>query len=112
MDKIECWTIGIVDYVQAAVATVGERLQTKRQKLPNKVTIPMVQYYLPEIDGSPELPPDDHQFYQELIGMLQQATEIGHVDKEKIGCVDVLHETSLMSQYQASPWEGNLEQVL
>jgi hypothetical protein len=95
MDNVECRTIGSVDYVQAAVATVEEGLKAKRWKLPNKVTTPMVQSYLPELDGSPELPPDDHQFYQELIGMLRWATEIGRVD--------VLHETSLMSQYQASP---------
>ena len=64
----------------------------------------MVQSYLQELDGSPELPPEDHQFYQELIGMLQWAIEIGRVN--------VLHETSLMSQYQASPREGHLQQVL
>ena len=64
IDNIECWTIGSVDYVQAAFATVEEGLKTKRWKLPNKLTIPMVQSYLPELDGSPELAPDDHQFYQ------------------------------------------------
>ena len=36
--------------------------------------------------------------------MLQWATEIGRVD--------VLHEISLMSQYQTNPQEGHLEQVL
>ena len=36
--------------------------------------------------------------------MLRWATEIG--------CVDVLHETSLMSQYQVIPQEGHLKQVL
>ena len=36
--------------------------------------------------------------------MLRWATEIGRVD--------VLHETSIMSQYQAIPREGHLKQVL
>jgi hypothetical protein len=45
-----------------------------------------------------------HQYFQELIGMLRWATEIGRVD--------ILHEISILSQYQASPREGHLEQVL
>ena len=43
MDNIEYWTIGSVHYFQAAVAMVEEGLKTKRWKLLNKVTTPMVQ---------------------------------------------------------------------
>ena len=64
----------------------------------------MVTSYFTELDGSPELEVGDLQFYQELIGMLRWATELG--------CVDILHETSLMSQYQANPRDGHMEQVL
>ena len=64
INNIECRTIGIVDYVQAAAATVEEGLNNKRWKLPNKVTTPMVTSYLTELDKSSELPPDDHQFYK------------------------------------------------
>ena len=39
-----------------------------------------------------------------MIGMLRWATELGRVD--------VLHEVSLLSQYQASPRQGHLEQAL
>ena len=63
----------------------------------------MVTSYLPKLDGSPELDPDDLKFYQELIGVLQWKTELGRVE--------ILHKTSLMSQYQASPRDGHLEQV-
>ena len=42
--------------------------------------------------------------YQEMIGMLQWATELGRVD--------ILHEISLLSQYQAYPREGQMEQLL
>ena len=46
----------------------------------------------------------DTQYYQELIGILRWATELGGVD--------ILLEVSLLSQYQASPREGHLEQAL
>lgn len=64
----------------------------------------MVSAYAPELDGTPELNSDDMQFYQELIGMLRWATEVGRVD--------ILHEVSILSQYQAMPREGHLEQLL
>ena len=64
----------------------------------------MVSAFSPELDGTPELEPDDHRFFQEMIGMLRWATELGRVD--------VLHEVSLLSQYQAAPRQGHLEQAL
>ena len=64
----------------------------------------MVSSFVPELDGTPELGPDDHRFFQEMIGMLIWATELGQVD--------VLHEVSLLYQYQASPRQGHIEQVL
>ena len=51
-----------------------------------------------------ELGEDDVTFFQELIGILRWTTEIGRVD--------ILLEVSLLSQYQASPREGHLEQLL
>ena len=60
--------------------------------------------YTPELDVTEELSSDDVTFFQELIGVLRWATEIGRVD--------ILLEVSLLSQYQASPREGHLEQLL
>jgi len=64
----------------------------------------MTQACLPESDCAPELDEDNHQCFQESTGMSRWATELGRVD--------VLHETSLLSQHQASPREGHLEQAL
>ena len=64
----------------------------------------MVSSYLPELNETPELEKDDIQYYQELIGVLRWATELGRVD--------ILLEVSLLSQYQAAPREGHLEQLL
>ena len=65
--------------------------------------MPMIGNYHPEFDGTPELDTDDLTLLQELIGVLRWAT--------KIGRVDILHEVSILSQYQASVREGHLEQV-
>ena len=59
--------------------------------------------YLPELDGTDELSADDVRLFQELIGVLRWATELGRVD--------ILFEVSILSQYQASPREGHLSQV-
>ena len=64
----------------------------------------MVTSYFTELDGSHELELGDLKFDQELIGMLRWSMELGRVD--------ILHETSLMSQYQESPRDGHMEQVL
>ena len=101
-----CWTISSTDYIKAAVQTVKDSINKAgcRWKLPPKALTPMVSAFIPELDGTPELDPDDHRFFQEMIGMLRWATEIGRVD--------VLYEVSLLSQYQASPRQGHLEQAL
>jgi hypothetical protein len=60
--------------------------------------------YSPELDVTTELNEEDTTYFQELIGVLRWATEIGRVD--------ILLEVSLLSQYQASPREGHLDQLL
>ena len=60
--------------------------------------------FKPELDCTCELKADGLQWYQELIGSLRWAVEIGRVD--------ILLETSNMSTHLALPREGHLEQVL
>src|SRR6056300_696374 len=104
VDGCWMWTISSVDYVKAAVKNVEEAIQSKPWKLPTNPPTPMVLSYEPELDGSPELNDEDRRYYQELIGMLRWATELGRVD--------ILLEVSLLSQYQASPRDGHMEQAL
>ena len=56
------------------------------------------------MDGTEELGPDGIQLFQETIGMLRWETELGRTD--------ILHEVSLLSQYQASAREGNIREIL
>jgi hypothetical protein len=65
----------------------------------------MSRTYVPELDVTEELNENDVTFYQERIRVLRWATEIGRVD--------IFLEASLfLSQYQANPREGHLEQLL
>jgi hypothetical protein len=57
----------------------------------------------PCVDTSPELAAEGHSYYQELIGILRWAVELGRMD--------ILLEVSLMSTYLAAPRDGHLEQV-
>ena len=59
--------------------------------------------YRPERDVSAELTPEGIQRYQELIGVLSWATELGRVD--------ILLETAMLSTYMALPRKGHMEQV-
>jgi Reverse transcriptase (RNA-dependent DNA polymerase) len=105
LNGIKCWTITSHDYVKAAVANIEESTRGTRWKIPpGNVHTPMNGTYTPELDVTQELDEGDVTFFQEMIGILRWATEIGRVD--------ILFEVSLLSQYQASPREGHLVQLL
>lgn len=95
----------VQDYVKAAVKNVEEATKNTSRRIPSKnAEAPMSITYVPELDVTEELNNEDVTFFQELIGILRWATEIGRVD--------ILLEVSLLSQYQANPREGHLEQLL
>ena len=104
LEGTACWTIGSDDYIKAAVQTVKQAEAIKRWRWPTKVSTPMTASFVPEWDCSPELDDEAHTFYQEMIGMLRWATELGRVD--------ILYEVSILSQYQAAPREGHLNQAI
>ncbi|KAI2502045.1 Reverse transcriptase (RNA-dependent DNA polymerase) [Fragilaria crotonensis] len=105
INNIKCWTVSSHDYVKAAIQNVQEAIKGTSRKLPSKhVETPMSASYVPELDVTEELSEQNTTFFQELIGVLRWATEIGRVD--------ILLEVSLLSQYQANPREGHLEQLL
>ena len=78
-------------------------LERTNQRLPTKCGTPLKSGYRPELDTSQELKQDGLQRYQELIGMLRWAVELGRVD--------ILLEMALMSTHLALPRWGHLEQL-
>ena len=83
---------------------ITQVLEKKGLRLPSKCLTPLSSGYRPEMDTSPELKADGVQYYQELVGVLRWAVEIGRVD--------ILLEVSLMSTHLALPRQGHLEQIL
>ena len=65
---------------------------------------PLHKDYSPELDTSVLLNVAQATTYQEFIGMLRWACELGRID--------ILLETALMSQYLAAPRHDHLEQVV
>ena len=100
----ECWAMDSDKYCEAAVKNVEEVLEKKGLRLPSKCRAPIRSENKPEMDDTAELKADGLQWYQELIGQLRWAIELGRVD--------ILLEVSLLSQHLALPREGHLEQVL
>ena len=100
----ECWTQSADKYVMASTQSVEATLAQKGNKLPTKCITPLSSGYRPEVDVSPELGAEGHRYYQELIGMLRWAVEIGRLD--------ILLEVSMLSHHLALPREGHLEQAL
>ena len=98
-----CWSLSSDKYVNAAVQNVDETIKKRGRKIPTKVRTPMTSDFVPELDSSPELNKEDTTLYQELIGILRWATELGRAD--------ILYEVSILSQYQASPREGHLNEL-
>ncbi len=90
-------------YVSASVKNVEEALAKKNLRLPTKCYTPLATDYRPELETSAELKADGIQYYQELIGVLRWAVELGRVD--------ILLETALMSTHLALPRSGHLDQV-
>ena len=99
----KCWSMSSEKYVKAAIDNVEENLKKKNEKLPNKCPTPTTYKYRPEEDVSRHLEGDEITYFQELIGVLRWAIEIGRVD--------ILLEVALLSSQLAAPRIGHMEQV-
>ena len=102
-NDVECWTLSSEKYVKSAVANVEEKLAKIGERLPSKCATPMSVGYHPSVDVSNELSGDGVRYFQELIGVLRWAIELGRVD--------ILLEVSLLSTHLALPRVGHLQQV-
>ncbi|KAL7545123.1 hypothetical protein ACHAWF_008481 [Thalassiosira exigua] len=68
-----------------------------------KMRHPTPSGYKPELDTTEECDAKHHSQFQQLIGILRWAVELGRID---------IHiEVAIMSQYSANPRVGHLEEV-
>ena len=103
VDGFKGWTMSSEKYVKSAIENIEQTLTETNQCLPTKCRTPLSSGYKPKLDTSPKLKTEGLQRYQELIGILCWAVELGRVD--------ILLETSLMSMHLALPRRGHLEQL-
>ena len=99
----ECWTLSSEKYVKTAVTNVEESLARTGLRLPSKCLTPIMSGYHPSEDTTKELDAEGTRYYQELIGVLRWAIELGKVD--------MLLEVALLSSHLALPHVGHLQQV-
>ena len=102
-DGREVWSMSSNDYIKNAVKNLEETLALESMKLKGKADRPMPSDYRPEIDVSPLLSDELANRYQNLIGVLRWACELGRID--------ILLEVSLLSSYTSMPRRGHLEAV-
>ena len=100
---VEAWAISPSKYIQEAVRNVREHLKNIGQRLPKKASSPFPRDYLPELDISDELTPDEASYYQSQIGILRWAVELGRID--------IITEVSMLASHLALPRRGHLEAV-
>jgi hypothetical protein len=94
------------DYVKNAIKTAKVYLLAEDREgyvLKNKAKNLFPMNYQPKLDVLNELgwKQLSSRYYLQLIGIVQWAIELGHID--------IHHEVSLLSQYQANPRVGHLE---
>ena len=102
-DGREVWSMSANDYVKNAVKNVEQTLAEEGTKLKGKADRPLPCDYRPEVDVSPLLSDELANRYQNLIGVLRWACELGRID--------ILLEVSWMSSFNAMPRRGHLEAV-
>ena len=102
-DLQKYWSLSSSKYVNQAVKNVELELEKVGQKLNSKVLGPLAQGYKPELDTTDLLDPKRANYYQNLIGVLRWAVELGRID--------IHFHVAIMSKYLAAPRKGHLEQV-
>ncbi len=101
--QIEMWSMSADKYLKEALRNLEYDLENAELHLPTKVTTPLSHKYRPEMDVSPLLDEAYTRWYQQLIGILRWAVELGRID---------IHlSVALLAQYLAQPRRGHLHQV-
>lgn len=100
---VSAWSASPSKYVQDAVANVDAYLREHfpDKKLKSRVSGPWPSGYVIEMDISPELDPDNANYYQSQVGVLHWMVELGRVD--------IITEVSILASQMALPREGHLD---
>ena len=103
--QLKAWSIEGKKYIESSIKNIEENITRKGlPKLPTRALTPFTHDYRPEIDSSPELNASDANWYQELIGILRWAVELGRID--------ICFEVTALSSSLAMPRRGHLDAAL
>jgi hypothetical protein len=103
-DGTEAWYMSADRYIAGALLTLqGLFNEDKTGRTIQKKKTPLPSGWKAELDVTEELTDDMTSRYRQLIGILQWAVELGRLD--------IYHEVSILSQFQALPREGHLEAI-
>ncbi len=96
------WSLSCHDYLSNAIQQVKSELAQKDLTLKQFGTglRPYIASYRPEMDATPTLDEEGTNRFQQLIGILRWAIELGRID--------ILTEVSCLSQHLAEPRDGHL----
>lgn len=99
------WSITCTDYLEVAIKNINTTLNADKTalKMFGECKRPFTASYRPEIDVSPLLDSELLSRYQQLIGTLRWAVELGRID--------IMTEVSVLSQHLCAPREGHLQAV-
>ena len=100
----EYWSMGSEQYVKEAVRNVSNWLEQRGLKLKSRAQGVLPCDYRPELDTTAPLSAEDHNYFQQQIGVLRWIVELGRID---ICC-----EISMLAAYCAAPRAGHLEAVM
>ena len=100
-DDKEYWYMGSEHYVRESVKNVERYLEQYDKQLKSKAPTILPSNYAPELDVSPVLDDELTSTYQQYIGVLRWAVELGRVD--------ICGEVSAMAAFSAMPRRGHLE---
>jgi hypothetical protein len=101
--QFQAWAMSSSKYVKEAVRLVEQELIKMNKRLPNRVHTPLSSGYRPELDVSPLLEDKEANYYQQLIGVLRWAVELGRID--------IAFCTAIMSKYMVQPRHGHLNEL-
>jgi len=98
------WSISSDKYVKEAINNVKRWVEDRGGRFHVSAKTVLSTSYRPELDVTDYCDSNDHTYYQQQIGVLRWAVELGRID---ICC-----EVSMMAAYCAAPRVGHLEAVL
>ena len=105
----DCWALGSESYIKEAIRTCEHLMKThdlsySSTRRHGRKTPFSTHEYRPELDTSNYCNYDLTTIFQNVIGILRWICELGRID--------ILFETSILSQYLAQPRVGHLQQAL